>query len=85
MISEKELKNKGVAAITEEIQKHQQAIIKADKEEFIVLPRKTYEKARKLDRLYLEFLEQKAQGKVKELTSEEHIKELMNAIQNTSK
>ncbi len=85
MITANELKIKGIKAIAEEIKKHRQAIIKTDKEEYIVLPRKDYEKAKKLDRLYLEFLEQKAQGKVKELTADEHLKELMDELQDTPK
>ena len=85
MISEKDIKSKGVTAIAEEIRKHHRAIIKTDNEEYIVLPRKDYEKAKRLDRLYMEFLEQRAQGKVKELTADEHIKELMDELQNTSK
>ena len=85
MITANELKIKGIKVITEEIKRHQQAIIKTDKEEYIVLPLKDYEKAKRLDRLYLEFLEQKAQGKVKKLTADEHIKELMDELQNTPK
>jgi len=83
MITANELKIKGIKAITEEIKKHHQAIIKSEKEEYIVLPRKDYERTKRLDLLYLEFLEQKAQVKVKKLTADEHIKELMDELQNT--
>ena len=85
MITANELKIKGIKIIAEEIKKHHQAIIKTEEEEYIVLPRKDYERAKRLDRLYLEFLEQKAQRKVKELTADEHIKELMNELQDTPK
>ncbi len=86
MITANELKIKGIKVIAEEIKKHRQAIIKTDNEEYIVLPRKDYEKAKRLlDRLYLEFLEQKAQGKVKELTADEHLKELMDELQDSPK
>ena len=85
MITANELKIKGIKAIAEEIKKYHQAIIKTEKEEYIVLPRKDYERAKRLDRLYLEFLEQKARGKVKKLTADEHIKELMDELQNIPK
>ena len=74
LVTKKETKRKakGIKAIQREIKERQQAIIKTDKEEFIVLPLKEYEKAKRLDKLYLEYL--------KERKRQYHIQELKKCI-----
>ncbi|BCD61465.1 HigA protein [Nitratiruptor sp. YY08-26] len=85
MISANDLKVKGIKAIEAELKKKPEAIITfRGKPKYIVLPLEEYERAKKLDKRYIEFLEERALGKVKEVTAKEHIQELMNEIQNTT-
>jgi PHD/YefM family antitoxin component YafN of YafNO toxin-antitoxin module len=85
MISANDLKVKGIKAIEQELQKKKEAIITfRGKPKFIVLSLEEYERAKELDKRYIEYLEDKALGNVKEVTAKEHIQELMNEIQNSS-
>ncbi len=47
---------------------------------YIVIPIKQYKRAKKLDSLYIEFLEDKAQGKVYKSKAKELIKKIENGL-----
>jgi PHD/YefM family antitoxin component YafN of YafNO toxin-antitoxin module len=72
-----EVDTKTLETIKEEIKNNNIAILS---NEFVVIPLKEYERGKKLDELYLQFLEDKAQGKVYKSSAKELIEKIENEL-----